>query len=405
MFYKYFLYFYGPNNESITWENHCFGSCWITLIKAPTLETLHRRPPLSCCRDDESCGRYPHRRLPPSRPGYEGSSAHCWVWSANYVPDPSPPSIRAERHWTSAGVVAGGGEGGSTKWNKLSASSLTLSLSRSSLICWCSCSVSSWSPSWSYLAKMAWISASVWPFLSGVKTRHALRTRSVDLIFTAQTQNLKEHHDGGQFQHRVTFCSPFQVLAEFVKVQFASGLTQTVWYVVYRRLLQSQLHQSLVTTLRERESSTITSQHRDQMTNQGFLQWLTVVALHSHLSRQFLIFFFFSNVFSWGIFQISVSLRRYNQTQTVQYLEKLLEKWHIEVETLVPSLFCRYWNGGFNGNMPKQLMDVVQYLLNEVTHFHLRPLLGHVSLHLRVCVIDDGQEHVLYRENEKRCSC
>lgn len=42
---------------------------------------------------------------------------------------------------------------------------LTLSFSRSSLICWCSCSVSSWSPSWSYLAKMAWISASVWPFL------------------------------------------------------------------------------------------------------------------------------------------------------------------------------------------------------------------------------------------------
>lgn len=44
---------------------------------------------------------------------------------------------------------------------------LTPSFSRSSLICWCSWSVSSWSPSWSYLAKMAWISASVWPFLRG----------------------------------------------------------------------------------------------------------------------------------------------------------------------------------------------------------------------------------------------
>ena len=43
--------------------------------------------------------------------------------------------------------------------------SRTLSFSRSSLICWCSCSVSSWSPSRSYLAKMASISASVCPFL------------------------------------------------------------------------------------------------------------------------------------------------------------------------------------------------------------------------------------------------
>lgn len=43
-----------------------------------------------------------------------------------------------------------------------------------------------------------------------------------------------------------------------------------------------------------------------------------------------------------------------------------------------------------------------QYLLNEVSHFHLRPLLGHVSLYLGVCVIDDGQEHVLHRKREKR---
>lgn len=38
---------------------------------------------------------------------------------------------------------------------------------------------------------------------------------------------------------------------------------------------------------------------------------------------------------------------------------------------------------------------MVQYLPYEVSHFHLRPLLGHVSLHLRVCVINDRQEHVL----------
>lgn len=44
------------------------------------------------------------------------------------------------------------------------------------------------------------------------------------------------------------------------------------------------------------------------------------------------------------------------------------------------------------------MIHVVQYLLNKVSHFHLGPLLGHVSLHLRVCVIDDGQEHVLFRK-------
>lgn len=47
----------------------------------------------------------------------------------------------------------------------------------------------------------------------------------------------------------------------------------------------------------------------------------------------------------------------------------------------------------------------IQYLFNEISHFHLSPLLGHVGLHLRVCVINDGQEHVLYRQDEKRCSC
>ena len=41
----------------------------------------------------------------------------------------------------------------------------TLSFSKSSLICWCSCSVSSWSPSRSYFVNIASISASVWSFL------------------------------------------------------------------------------------------------------------------------------------------------------------------------------------------------------------------------------------------------
>lgn len=36
-----------------------------------------------------------------------------------------------------------------------------------------------------------------------------------------------------------------------------------------------------------------------------------------------------------------------------------------------------------------------EYLLDEISHFHLRSLLQHISLHLGVGVIDDGQEHVL----------
>jgi len=51
------------------------------------------------------------------------------------------------------------------------------------------------------------------------------------------------------------------------------------------------------------------------------------------------------------------------------------------------------------------MLHVVQYLLKEISHFHLRPLLGHVGLHLRVCVIDDGKEHVLYRKDENGCFC
>lgn len=51
-----------------------------------------------------------------------------------------------------------------------------------------------------------------------------------------------------------------------------------------------------------------------------------------------------------------------------------------------------------------KINDVAQYLLNEVSHFHLRPLLGHISLHLRVCIIDDCQEHVLCSIKIKRVS-
>lgn len=74
--------------------------------KLHTLETPHTRHPQSCCHDVESCDRCPHRHPPLSHPGYEGSSAHCWVESANCVPDPSPPSVWAETHWTSAVVAA-----------------------------------------------------------------------------------------------------------------------------------------------------------------------------------------------------------------------------------------------------------------------------------------------------------
>lgn len=42
-----------------------------------------------------------------------------------------------------------------------------------------------------------------------------------------------------------------------------------------------------------------------------------------------------------------------------------------------------------------------QYLLDEVGHFHLRPVLGHVRLHLRVRIINDGQEHVLHKQRDK----
>lgn len=42
------------------------------------------------------------------------------------------------------------------------------------------------------------------------------------------------------------------------------------------------------------------------------------------------------------------------------------------------------------------------YLLNEISHFHLRTLLRHVGLHLRIGVVDDGEEHVLSGKKVKR---
>lgn len=56
-------------------------------------------------------------------------------------------------------------------------------------------------------------------------------------------------------------CSPFQILTELIKVQLPPGLTQTVGDVVHSRLLQSQLHQSFVTTLRETEVSELSQMH------------------------------------------------------------------------------------------------------------------------------------------------
>lgn len=41
------------------------------------------------------------------------------------------------------------------------------------------------------------------------------------------------------------------------------------------------------------------------------------------------------------------------------------------------------------------------YSLEVVCHFKLILLVSHVTLHLRVCVIDDGQEHVDQHEEDK----
>lgn len=116
---------------------------------------------------------------------------------------------------------------------------LTLSFSRSSLICWCSCSVSSWSPSRSYLAKMASISASECPFL-----------QTHQPMFTQHT-----HQSWGFIIFRnisqAWFWSPSQVLPELIKVQFPSCLTKAIRDVIHRRLPQPQFHHGLVAALRK----------------------------------------------------------------------------------------------------------------------------------------------------------
>lgn len=168
-----------------------------------TLEIPHRRHPLSCCHGDGNCDPSPHHHPPPSRPVYEESSVRCWVESENYVPDPSPPSIWRETHWASASVVslyASISKHLLDKWNKLLTSSLTLSLSRSSRICWCSCSVRSGSPSWSYLAKMAWISASVWPFLSKERNKNI-----ENQLYDSNIEQIK--HNGKKFRAFSTILS------------------------------------------------------------------------------------------------------------------------------------------------------------------------------------------------------
>lgn len=53
---------------------------------------------------------------------------------------------------------------------------------------------------------------------------------------------------------RTEFSLPFQILTKLFKIQFAAGLPQTVSDVIYSRLLQPQLHQSFVTSLREKQS-------------------------------------------------------------------------------------------------------------------------------------------------------
>lgn len=67
-----------------------------------------------------------------------------------------------------------------------------------------------------------------------------------------------------------------------------------------------------------------------------------------------------------------------------------------------PEAIATFWSNlcrkkGVNSDPLIYKTHADQYLLDEVSHFHLRPLLRHVGLHLRVRVVDDGQEHVLYR--------
>lgn len=43
-----------------------------------------------------------------------------------------------------------------------------------------------------------------------------------------------------------------------------------------------------------------------------------------------------------------------------------------------------------------KMNETLRHLFKEVSHLHLRPLLGHVRLHLGVRVVDYRQEHVLH---------
>lgn len=50
---------------------------------------------------------------------------------------------------------------------------------------------------------------------------------------------------------------------------------------------------------------------------------------------------------------------------------------------------------------PKCESGCCSYLLEVVSHLKLALLLADVCLHLRVCVVDDGQEHVEQHEEHK----
>lgn len=197
-----------------------------------TLETPHTRRLRSCCLDGGSCGRCPRRRPPLSRPGCEGSSAHCWVWSANCVPDPSPPSIRSRdtlnicKRLVWSGSISGAAAVTHSLFLQVVSHLLVLVLRQllvSVLI---------------VLGKDG-LDLSVRVALSGQTERERFRHKLTVTV-------------GSRFQYPVKVRSPFKVLTKLVKVQFASCLTQTVRDVVYRRLLQPQLHQSFVTALEER---------------------------------------------------------------------------------------------------------------------------------------------------------
>lgn len=66
------------------------------------------------------------------------------------------------------------------------------------------------------------------------------------------------------------------------------------------------------------------------------------------------------------------------------------------VATLTRALFNSYSPLNLTPAKKKKKRKKPLYLLDEVAHLHVTPLLRHVRLHLGVRVIDDGQEHVLW---------